>query len=311
MMRVLLFLLVGLAMVREPIVYLNGEYRPESEARISVFDRGLVLGDGVFDVVSAWRGSIFKLDRHIERFFQSLRAARLDTAMTRDDWRQAIIETTRRNGLADASIRFLVTRGVPESVVGDPRRYEPTRIVWAAPYVFLADEATRQRGIRLHISQVRGFSPETLDPRYKCLNRLHFQLARIEALEAGYDEVTLLTPGGYLGESSSSNVFFVKNGTLCTPEDDVLQGITRETVFEIAREAGIPVRTGRFTPFDLFTADEVFTTSTAGGPLAVREVSGRTLPASPGLMTAAITSAYWKMREEGRHCTPIGSNQTH
>lgn len=109
---------------------------------------------------------------------------------------------------------------MPEGVFGDPRRYDPTRIVWAAPYVFLADEGTRLRGIRLHISQVRGFSPETLDPHYKCLNRLHFQLTRIEALQAGCDEVTLLSPGG---ESSPSTVFFEKNGTLSTSEE-VLTG---------------------------------------------------------------------------------------
>ena len=141
----------------EPIVYLNGDFVPLSEAKISVLDQGFLLGDGIFDVVSAWRGSIFKLDQHIDRFFDSLRATRLETPMTRENWRAAIVQTCRRNGLGDASIRFIVTRGAPNAVVADPRDFEPTRIVWAAPYIFLADEEARKRGIRLHITHLRAF----------------------------------------------------------------------------------------------------------------------------------------------------------
>ena len=135
----------------EPIVYLNGDFVPLGEAKISVLDQGFLLGDGVFDVVSAWRGSIFKLDQHIDRFFDSLRATRLETTMTRDNWRAAIVQTCRRNGLRDASIRFIVTRGAPNAVVADPRDFEPTRIVWAAPYIFLAGDAMR-RGARAFVS---------------------------------------------------------------------------------------------------------------------------------------------------------------
>ena len=293
-------------MGNEPVLYINGEYTPLSQANISVLDQGFLLGDGVFDVVSAWQGTIFKLDEHLDRFFQSLRAARLTTALTSDEWRRTIIETVRRNELRDATIRFIVTRGVAKQVVADPRDYDPTIIIWAAPYVFLADEKKRHSGIRLFISHLRSFTPDTLDPRYKCLDRLHFQLAKIEALEAGYDDVIWLSADGYVSEGPASNVFMVRQGTLYTPGRQVLRGITRQTFLDLALEAGIPAVEGDVTAFDLYSADEVFTCSTAGGALAVREVAGRPLPgAVPGPLTQRLDVLYWQLRESGKHGTPV------
>ena len=176
-------------MSEQPIIYMNGDYVPLSNAKISILDQGFLLGDGVFDVVSVWKGSFYKLDAHIERFFQSLQAAMLNTFMSHEDWRDAIVETVRRNGLQDATVRFIVTRGVSTQVVADPRKFEPTIIIWPAPYIFLADEKKRAEGIRLFISHLRAFSPDTLDPRYKCLNRLHFQLAKIDARDGGGQDV--------------------------------------------------------------------------------------------------------------------------
>ena len=290
----------------EPILYMNGDYKPLSQASISVLDQGFLLGDAVFDVVSAWHGTIFKLEQHIERFFDSLRATRLTCALSREGWREAIIETVRRNGLKDATIRFIATRGVPTQIIADPRDNVPTEIVWAAPYIYLADEETRRKGIRLMISHLRGFGPDTLDPRYKCVDRLHYQLARIEALEAGYDDVIWLNAAGHVGEGPASNVFMIKDGVLYTPGDGVLRGITRQTFLELAAEADMPAREVNLSAFDLFAADEVFTVSTAGAALPVREVSGRSLPGPiPGPLTAKLDRLYWQAREAGVHGTPV------
>ena len=264
---------------------------------------------GCVDVVSSWNGVIFKLDRHVDRLFDSLRAARLETRLTRNEWRDVIIETTRRNGLEDASIRFIVTRGEPRGVVADPRDIEPTEIVWAAPYIFLADEKTRARGIRMMISATRGFSPDTLDPRFKCLDRLASQLVRLEALEAGYDDAIWLDDRGYVAEAAASNVFMVKNDTIFTPAAGILRGITRETFIELAERADLEVREANVTAFDLYAADEVFTTSTAGGALPVREIAGRPLPAPvPGPVTAELDRRYWAMRKSGEFGTPLTSH---
>lgn len=293
-------------MTDEPILFIAGEFKPLSQANVSVLDQGFLLGDGVFDVVSAWDGVIFKLDQHLDRFFDSLRATRLNNGMSRDAWRSAIIETVRRNGLRDASIRFIATRGVPKQIIADPRDCDPTEIVWAAPYIFLADEKTRKRGVRLHISHLRAFGPDSLDARYKSLDRLHYQLARIEALEAGYDDVIWLDQAGNVCEAPASNLFIVKNGVLKTPRRNILRGITRETFLEVARDADVPVEETDLTAFDLYTADEVFTCSTAGGALAVREIAGRPIESDgPGPLTTKLDELYWSLRKSGAHGTPV------
>ena len=288
----------------EPIIYIDGNFEPLSVARISPLDQGFLLGDGIFDVVSAWDSKIFMLDAHLDRFFDSMRAARLETRLSREQWVDAIIETTRRNMLSDASIRFILTRGVPDGVVADPRHIQPTEMIWAAPYIFLADEEKRSTGIRIMISSMRGFAPDTLDPRFKCLDRLNSQLIRLEALEAGYDDAVWLDGHGYVAEAAASNIFVVKNDEIFTPQTGILRGITRATVLELAERGGIPHRESQLTAFDLYSADEVFTCSTAGGPLPVREVSGRAIAAT-GPITERISELYWQMRAEGEHSTPI------
>ena len=181
-----------------------------------------------------------------------------------------------------------------------------TVLIWAAPYIFLADEAGRQNGIRLMISHLRGFGPQNLDPRYKCLDRMHFQLAKMEALAAGYDDVVWLDDRGHVAEGPASNLFAVKGGTLYTPGEAILRGITRATILELAVELGIPVREANLTAFDLYSADEVFTTSTAGGVLPVREVSARPLRGPvPGPVSRRLDDAYWEMRASGRYGTEI------
>lgn len=293
-------------MADEPILYLNGAWKKLSEAHISILDQGFLLGDGVFDVVSAWKGSLFRLDDHIERLEQSLQAARLGQPLTRQAWRDAVVETLRRNGLRDASVRLIVTRGVSPDIVADPRNVNPTVIIWAAPYVFLADQAKRDAGIRLHVSAGRGFAPDSLDPRFKCLDRLPFQLAKIEALEAGYDDLVWLSHDGYLAEGPASNLFLVTNGTLKTPGRGILRGITRATLIELAREASIPVEECDLSPFDAYSADEIFTCSTAGGALAVREFAGREPSGEvPGPVTLELDRLYWALRDSGKYGTPF------
>ena len=290
----------------EPVVYLNGAFKPASQAGISPFDQGFLLGDGVFDVVSAWKGQLYRLDDHIHRFFDSLQAAGLKTRLSHEEWRTAIIETTRRNKLESASVRFIVTRGVPQDVMADPRHHNPTEVIWAAPYIFLADEQKRAQGISLMVSQLRGFTPDTLDPRYKCLSRMHFQLARLEASAAGYDDLIWLNTQGFVAEGPASNLFMVKNGTLHTPADEILHGITRKSILELATSVGIPTKFSQFTVYDLCIADEVFTTSTAGGILPVRDIAGRTLRGpTPGPITRQLDSLYWHTREAGEHGTPV------
>ena len=293
-------------MAENSIIYINGDFKPLAEAKISVLDQGFLLGDAVFDVVSAWKGYIFKLDEHLDRFEDSLRATRMNCSLNKEGWYNAILETVKLNNLSDASIRFIATRGISKEVIADPRDNSPTEIIWVAPYVFLADEIGRKEGIRLMISHLRGFTPDTLDPRYKCVDRLHYQLAKIEALDAGYDDLIWLDNNGYVAEGPASNIFVIKNDVIYTPGDGILRGITRQVFIDLAKSINIEVKLCNISTFDLFTADEIFTTSTAGGALPIKEISGRKVKdLVPGKITKKLDSLYWRLRESGEGATPI------
>ena len=293
-------------MAENSIIYINGEFKPLAEAKISVLDQGFLLGDAVFDVVSAWNGYIFKLDEHLDRFEDSLRATRMNCSLDKEGWRKAIIDTVKLNNLKSASIRFIATRGISKEVIADPRDNSPTEIIWVAPYVFLADETGRKEGIKLMISHLRGFTPDTLDPRYKCVDRLHYQLAKMEALDAGYDDLIWLDSNGHVAEGPASNIFIIKNGIMYTPGDGILRGITRQVFIDLAKTINMKVNLCNISTFDLFTADEIFTTSTAGGALPIKEVSGRKVKDSvPGTITKKLDSLYWRLRESGEGSTLI------
>ena len=181
-------------------------------------------------------------------------------------------------------------------MVADPRHIQPTEMIWAAPYIFLADEEKRSTGIRIMISSMRGFAPDTLDPRFKCLDRLNSQLIRLEALEAGYDDAVWLDGHGYVAEAAASNIFVVKNDEIFTPQTGILRGITRATVLELAERGGIAHSESQLTAFDLYSADEVFTCSTAG--VLASEGGFRPCYCRRGHYER-ISELYWQMRAEG------------
>lgn len=290
----------------EPILYCDGEYVPESRARLSPSDLGVQFGDGIYEVVSAWQGMVFRLDDHLQRLTDSLHAARIDTGLDRQAWAQIVCETARRNGLRDAAIKIVVTRGVLPRGNPDPRAAKPSVRAFATPYAHLGSEEQRAKGIRLQIGHQRGMAPDTLDPRYKHTARLQYQLAKIEALDSGYDDVVWLSAQGFVEEAPRSNLFLVKDGVLRTPALGVLHGITRMTFCELAAELSIPVDAGNVTAFDLFVADEVFTCSTSGAALPVREVSGRSIRGTiPGELTQRLNALYWRKREAGWHGTRL------
>jgi branched-chain amino acid aminotransferase len=298
--------LEDIRMANPPEVYVNGRYLAAGEAHVSFFDWGLQFGDGVYEVISTWRGAMFRLDDHLDRLDASMHAARLSPGWSRAQWREAVLETTRRSGLREAGTRIIVTRGAQPPGTSDLRACTPNVFIAASPYLFIGSEEQRANGIRLMVSHQRGMSGNSLDPRYKHISRLQYNLARIEAAEAGYDDAVWLSPEGLVQEAPRSNLFAVRNGVLLTPAEGVLSGITRMTFCELARELGIALEIRALGAFDLFVADEVFTCSTSGAALPVREVSGRPVRhAVPGPVTQRLQEAYWRIRAEGRHGTPV------
>ena len=212
----------------------------------------------------------------------------------------------RRNKLENAYIKILVTRGVGQMPLMSPYNCTPNLIVFAIPYISLIDSGVQEEGIRAGISSMRRIPSECLDSKIKCTNYLNHILMRMEANEAGLDEAIELDIHGYVAEAPGYNVFMAKHGVLYTPGENILVGVTRQTVMELAAAEGMKTEEGKLTAFDLYNADEVFLTSTAGGIFAVREVDGRTIGCGkPGPITQKLNQKYMELLESGVQSTPV------
>ena len=291
---------------KEPILYVNGEYVPKSEAKISVFDHVILYGDGVFEAVCGWNRSLFKLDEHVDRLYESAHAVMLHIPMSKQEMREILVETVRRNDLANAYVKVIITRGTSVQPLLSPYGCTPGVIVFAMPYVTQADEASEEAGLKLITSSLRRVPSECFSTKIKACNYLNNVLMRMEANEAGADDALAMDMEGYICEAPGYNVFMVKRGGLITPKDNILVGITRQTIIELAEQAQLHVTEGRIQPFDLYNADEVFLTSTAGGIVPVTKLDGRTLgDGKPGPMTKELKDRYTALLESGEQGTSV------
>ncbi len=285
---------------KESIVYIDGSYLAESEAKISVFDHVVLYGDGVYDTCCSWDGKVFKLDQHLERLFESAYAVKLEIPLTFEEIKEVVLETVRRNGYRDAYVKIIITRGVGELPLLSPYNCISSVIVFSKPYMRLVGGDEHERGIRVKIVSIRRIPDECLFSKVKSSNYQNHVLARMEANEAGYDDAIELTTDGFVAEAPGYNVFVVKNGVLYTPNENILMGITRQTVIELAEDFDIPIREDKLTPFDLYVADEVFLSSTAGGVFPILEVDGRVInKGQPGAFTMRMREGYQKLLESG------------
>ncbi len=250
--------------VRESLVYVNGELYPKSEAKVSVFDHGLLYGDGVFEGIRVYNGIIFKLREHIERLYRSAKVLRLNIPMEPEKMVEEVVRTVRANGFRDAYIRLVVTRGVGDLGL-DPRKCgRPNVIIIVEHLEPILGSGMREKGITVIFSSTRRDPVHATSHEVKSLNYLNSILAKIEAIEAGADDAIMLDSRGFVAEATGANVFIVKNGTLITPPvtTGILPGITRAVVIEIAQKLGIPVQERDITPVEFMTADEAFVTGT-------------------------------------------------
>jgi len=279
----------------ESLVYINGELVPESEAKISVFDHGLLYGDGVFEGIRAYRGVVFKLREHLERLYDSAKFLRIEIPMSREELMEAILETVRRNGLSDCYIRVVVTRGVGDLGL-DPRKCgKPSIIIIARPMAPLLGK----RSVSLIISSVRRDGVDATNHQAKSLNYLNNILAKLEAINAGADDAVMLDSRGFISEATGENIFIVKDGRIMTPPptSGILSGITRDCVIELARRLGYEVVERELTPFELLTADEVFLTGTAAEIVPVESVNGRKIGERvPGPITERLIREFEKLK---------------
>jgi branched-chain amino acid aminotransferase len=280
------------------VVYCGGRFCPVAEAAVSVFDHGLLYGDGVFEGIRAYEGRVFKLDRHLERLADSARAIRLDLPRPTAALADLVLETCRHNGLTTGYIRLVVTRGAGSLGI-DPRSCrEPNVLIIARPIrSFYADEAVTG-GATVVTSMLRRTAPDALAPSIKSLNYLNNVLARIDATDAGADEALLLDAEGYVAEATADNIFIVTSRGECLtpPTSTNLKGITRETVIELAHEMGVAVAEARFTLVEVWTAREVWLCGTGAEIVPVRSVDGRVIgDGRVGPIAARMVAAYHRL----------------
>jgi branched-chain amino acid aminotransferase len=281
-------------MTDELIVYLNGKFVRESQARISVFDQGVLFGDGVFEGIRVYDGKIFKCAEHVERFFSSAKAIMLDLGLTRSEMVEVIAETCQSNDIADGYVRLVATRGIGDLGLLPHNHPSPT-LFCIASRLALYDPAIYETGMALITAVQRRIKPTVIDPQIKSLNYLNNILAKIEAVRAGVPEALMLTDEGIVAECTGENVFIVKEGTLFTPPCHVgiLNGITRQTIIQLASNLGMRLVEKEFTLFNVYSADECFLTGTAAEIVPVSSVDGREIgDERPGPVTKKLSAAF-------------------
>ncbi len=275
-------------------VYIDGKYFDEADAKISVFDHGLLYGDGIFEGIRAYNGRVFQLKEHIQRLFYSAKAILLNIPITPEDLAQAVVATCRANEVRDGYIRLLVTRGV--GTLGlNPNRCQNPAIIIIAGKIQLYPAELYQKGMEIvTVPTVRNLH-SALNPAIKSLNYLNNILAKIEANNAGCEEAILLNAEGFVSECTGDNLFIVKAGQLFTPplSAGALYGITRRVVLELAVEIGLTVGEPNLTRYDLFNADECFLTGTGAELVPVVKIDGRVIgTGKPGPITARLVDKY-------------------
>jgi branched-chain amino acid aminotransferase len=295
------------AATKESKIYVDGKFFAEADAKVSVFDHGLLYGDGIFEGIRFYNGRVFRLEEHLERLWDSARSICLEIPMSMHEMTEALLETIRQNDLRDGYIRLLVTRGVGNLGLNPAQCKRPSVIIITAQ-IALYPESVYQSGLTVVTCATRRTNPASLNPAVKSLNYLNNVMARIEANLAGADEALMLNDHGNVAECTADNVFVIKHGQIFTPPiaAGALRGITRAVAFEIAAELGLKITETDITRHDVFVADECFLTGTAAEVIPVIKADGRVIGnGKPGPISTRMIARFREItRETG---TPIYS----
>ena len=291
--------------------YIVDHFCPITEAAIPIVDCGFMHADAVYDVVSVSRGSFFRLERHQTRFARSCAAIRVSNPFDREREAEILHELVARTGLRDAYVWWTVTRGQPplgRSEMVDATKFVNCFYAFVVPFIFIADDVQRTRGVDLIVSRDRvRISPRAVDPTAKNFCWLDMQMALFEAGDRGAEWAVLTDEAGFLTEAAGANVFAVVDGVVVTPDAGCLEGITRQSVFDLCSELGLPVKSTRFRADELRAAQEVFMTTTAGSVMPVRSVDGALVGGrdGPGEVSIRLHNLYWEKRWSGWDATPV------
>lgn len=287
--------------------FADGNYMPVSELRVPVSDLGFMLSDLCYDAIHVHKGNFFRLKDHLDRWERSIAARRYTTlGYDRDRVTEIMNECVVRANLQDAMVTIVATRGKPLTAEKDLRTCQNRLIAWARPYYTMVSEEEHKTGCDIVIAKTIRIPPQAVDPKVKNYSRLDFVNAKFEAYEANSKYALLLDGDGYVTEGQGWNIFAARNGVLLTPDDGVLEGITRQTVLELAAKSNVEAKLARITVDELCNGDEVFMTSTAGGIMPIRSINSRPVgDGTPGPLTMHFSKMYWDMHEDSEWTTPV------
>lgn len=293
---------------KELLVYIDGQYYRKSEAKISVYDHGFLYGDGVFEGIRSYGGNVFKLKEHIDRLYRSANAIMLSIPFSKEEITAAVLGTLRKNGLKDAYIRLVVTRGVGDLGL-DPRKCpEPSVIIITEPMLQLYDKERREKGLSMIISWVRRDPTDATSHEVKSLNYLNSILSKIEANNAGADEALILDSRGFICEATAENIFIIKDGDILTPPptSGALSGVTAGVIKRLAQKLGYKVIERDVTPTELYGSDEAFLSGTGAQIMPIREVNKRTIGSGKlGPITRRLIDEFNKIASDSSEGIPI------
>jgi branched-chain amino acid aminotransferase len=293
---------------KELAVYIDGRFYPKSDAKISVYDHGLLYGDGVFEGIRAYDGVVFKLKEHIDRLYRSAHSIMLEIPITQEEMTKAVLNTLKKNKLMESYIRLVVTRGCGDLGLDPKKCSKATIIIITEPMITLHSKEKKEKGITAMIAWVKRDPVDATSHEVKSLNYLNSVLAKIESNTAGVDEAICLEKTGFVCEGVAENIFIVRDGQIITPPTSTgaLRGITRIVVMQLAEKLGYPMIEKNITANELFTADEVFLTGTAAEITPVREVNKRTIGnGKPGPITKRLMQGFSKIVRDPKHGTLI------
>jgi branched-chain amino acid aminotransferase len=276
------------------LIYLDGEFVPEDQAKISVFDHGLLYGDGLFEGIRAYHGTVFRLEEHVDRLYAGAHSMMLDIPLTKAEMMDVVADSCAKNGIRDGYIRLVVTRGKGDLGL-DPRKCPKATVFCIAAEIQLYPEVYYEKGLSLITCNTRRNSPISLDPAIKSLNYLNNILAKIETVRAGVPEGIMLSQDGYVAECTGDNVFVVNGDVVLTPPLFIgnLGGVTRKAVIELCGGLGLTVKEDLFRMHTFYNADEAFLTGTAAEIVPVVEVDGRKIgDGKPGPVTAQLLAGF-------------------
>ena len=286
-------------------VFIEGDWKPLSEAKVSMFDWGFTRSDVTYDVATAWHGAFFRLEDHLDRFFHSLEKMRMSIPYSRAEVRQILHACVKAGGLEDAYVAMVCTRGVPPRGARDPRLAVNRFYAYALPFVWIASPEKQAQGIDLHVSRRIRIAPESVDPTVKNYHWIDLVMSMFDAYDRGADTSCVVDAQGNVAEGPGFNVFMVKGGVVRTPDRGVLEGISRKTVIELCGALGIPLRVEPVPAVELASADEVFISSSGGGVLPIARIDGQPLGDFPGPITKRLRDAYWALHDDPRYRDPV------